>query len=77
MVTYAVLFERPTRLSGADGLRDWIRMFVKLPFEGVAPDMRKAIIREAETRLRPELYRDGSWYADYVRIRLRAVKTGR
>lgn len=77
MVTYAVLFERPTRLSGADGLRDWIRMFVKLPFEGVAPDMREAIIREAETRLRPELYRDGSWYADYVRIRLRAVKTGR
>ena len=75
MVTYAALFERPTRLSGAEGLRDWIRMFVKLPFEEVAPDVKEAIIQEAETRLRPALYRDGGWYADYVRIRLRAVKT--
>lgn len=73
-VTDARLFERPTRLTGEQGLRDWIQMFVKLPFEGIEPIMKEEIIREAEERLRPILCKDGTWYADYVRIRLRAVK---
>lgn len=71
-VEYASLFDRPTELKGDDGLADWIRMFVKVPFEGV--DQKDEIIREAVESLRGELYRDGKWYADYVRIRMKAVK---
>lgn len=74
-VTYAVLFDRPTPQQGEDGLERWIRMFVKAPFEGIAPDMQDAIIGEAVASLRETLRReDGTWFVDYVRIRIKAVK---
>lgn len=73
-VTYATLFDRPTALKGADGLADWIRMFDKAPFEGMDPQLADVIIAEAVDALRPSLLRDGTWYADYVRLRMRAVK---
>lgn len=73
-VTDAFLFERPTRLQGPDGMRDWIRMFVKRPFEGLDASLGEAIVAEAVEELRPEMLRDGAWYADYVRLRMRAVK---
>lgn len=73
-VTHATLFERPTELSGPDGLRDWIDMFVKAPFAGVNAATAEGIKRRAVEALRPRLLRDGTWYADYVRIRMRAVK---
>lgn len=68
----ALLFDRPTRLSGPDGMRDWIHMFVKRPFEGPDPQLAEAIITEAIETLRPDLHHDGTWYADYVRLRMRA-----
>lgn len=71
-VEYASLFDRPTELKGDDGLTDWIRMFVKVPFQGV--EQKDEIIREAVESLRGELYQNGKWYADYVRIRMKAVK---
>ena len=71
-VEYAVLFERPTELCGEDGLADWIRMFVKTPFDGV--DGVEEIVSEAVEALRDELFQDGKWYADYVRLRMKAVK---
>lgn len=74
-VTYAVLFDRPTPQQGEDGLERWIRMFVKAPFEGIAPDVQDAIIGEAVASLRETLRReDGTWYVDYVRIRIKAMK---
>lgn len=74
-VTYAVLFDRPTPQVGADGLKNWIHMFVKTPFEGMAADMQEAIIAEAVDSLRETLCReDGTWIVDYVRIRIKAVK---
>lgn len=73
-VRYAVLFDRPTPQQTENGLADWIRMFDKAPFEGVEESLRESIIREAEEVLRPVLYRDGRWYIDYVRIRIKAVK---
>ncbi|MFQ9917761.1 MAG: class I SAM-dependent methyltransferase [Flavonifractor plautii] len=36
-VEYAVLFDRPTAQKTGDGLADWVRMFVKKPFEGLEP----------------------------------------
>lgn len=74
-VTHALLFDRPTPQEGENGLRDWIAMFVKTPFEGMADALREAIVAEAEAELADVLrQRDGTWIIDYVRIRLRAVK---
>lgn len=73
-VRYAVLFDRPTRLNGADGLTDWIKMFVKNPFVNVTEDDRQVILKKAVSALAPALYKDGVWYSDYVRLRMKAVK---
>ena len=73
-VRTALLFDRPTELKGKDGLRDWIEMFVKVPFAGVKEDDRIAIIDGAVRRLEPVLYRNGKWHADYVRLRMKAVR---
>lgn len=75
-VTDAFLFDRPTRLEGPDGMADWIRMFVKRPFDGLDNALATELVSAAVDELRgdPELFRDGAWYADYVRLRMRAIK---
>ena len=73
-VTFASLFDRPTPLNGSDGLYDWLRMFIKTPFEGMDPAETEAILRETVRTLRDDLYREGVWYSDYVRLRCKAVK---
>lgn len=71
---YAGLFSRPTALQGEHGIGDWIRMFVRSPFLGMQEEEKNRIIAEAEASLRPALYRNGTWHADYVRLRLVAAK---
>ncbi len=74
-VTYATLFDRPTELKGGDGLKDWINMFVKTPFSIIdSEEEKEAIIDKAVANLKNVLYKDDKWYADYVRIRMKAVK---
>lgn len=74
-VKFAVLFDRPTELSGEDGLKDWIKMFLKAPFSVVGNEKeRELIMDEAAGRLWSVLYQKGKWYADYVRIRIKAIK---
>ena len=73
-VVYGTLFERPTPLNGADGLYDWIQMFIKTPFNGMAAETKEEIIRQAVHDLEPELRRQERWYADYVRLRCKAKK---
>ena len=74
LVRTALLFDRKTRLMGPDGLSDWIKMFVQTPFEGIDAATSEEIRREAVEELRPKLFDEGVWYADYVRLRCRAVK---
>ena len=74
LVEFATLFDRPTPQKSADGLSDWIRMFIKKPFEGMPEELKADIVREANERLRDTLLMDGVWVIDYVRIRLRARK---
>lgn len=77
-VRYAVLFDRMTELMGEDGMKDWIRMFISTPFYAVSEEaQREAIRNHAVELLKKDLYRDGKWYADYVRLRMRAIKGGR
>lgn len=73
-VVYAVLFDRMTELSKEDGLYGWIDMFVKTPFENISGEKKDILIKQAVSYAKGELYRNGIWYADYVRIRCKAVK---
>jgi len=68
------LFDRPTPLNGENGLSEWIRMFVKKPFEGMDEGEKSIIVSRAEEMLKDTLCKDGVWYADYVRIRGKAIK---
>lgn len=73
-VTFAALFDRFTPLSGDDGLADWIRTFQQSAFTGMDDAAREEIIREAVESVRSQLLVDGVWYADYVRLRMKAIK---
>ena len=65
-VLNAMIFDRPTILEGGDdGLRDWIATF--------RPDNVRPL-EEVEVELCPLLYREGSWTADYRRLRIVARK---
>jgi hypothetical protein len=39
----------------------------------IPDDDRSGVITEVEERLRPDHYRDGTWIADYRRLRVVAV----
>lgn len=73
-VAFATLFDRFTPLSGDDGLADWIRTFQQSAFAGIDDAAREEIIREAVESVRAQLFVDGVWYADYVRLRMKAIK---
>lgn len=73
-VTYMTLFDRMTQLNGENGLADWLKMFVKKPFEGLAAEVREEIINQTVAILKKDLFHNGIWYADYVRIRGKAFK---
>lgn len=74
-VRSAILFDRPTKLEeGEKGLRNWITMFCQDMLRPVPADLRTQVIEHIETMLRPQLFRDGNWYADYRRLRIVAYK---
>lgn len=73
-VTYALLFERPTVLDGESGLYDFLNMFTSPLMEYVDNDKKQIIYKETEEALRPVLYKNNQWIADYVRIRVKAEK---
>ena len=74
-VSHVELFPRPTQLEeGPDGLRHWVAMFATPFLDGLSDDQREGVIRHLERALEPELYRHGRWVADYVRLRVAAVK---
>lgn len=74
-VTYATLLTRPTKLDGGEmGLRNWLEMFASRLLSIVSPSTKVDIMTEIEEQLKSTLYRDGSWVADYKRIRVVATK---
>jgi trans-aconitate 2-methyltransferase len=74
-VRLAALFDRPTRLDGGEqGLRNWLEMFAAAYVSHLPPPARADVMDRVERELRPRLFRDGAWYADYVRLRVVAVK---
>jgi trans-aconitate 2-methyltransferase len=74
-VVLAELFERPTSLDGGErGLSHWLSMFAGHFLAAVPLEQRGELVGEVERRLRPEHFHDGSWFADYRRLRLVAIK---
>jgi trans-aconitate methyltransferase len=73
-VTFAALFDRPTPLDGEDGLRAWFRMFADGVLAALPAERRAPVLARAEAACRPNLYRDGTWVADYRRLRVVAKK---
>jgi trans-aconitate methyltransferase len=72
-VRTALWFERPTLLEGEGGLRHWLELFC-LPLLEALGDRSDALVAQVEARCRPSLFRDGSWWLDYTRLRVVATK---
>jgi SAM-dependent methyltransferase len=72
----AELIERPTPLPG--GVADWVRTFrAGLMDVAMVPQWERDDIAAAvEARLKPALFKDGVWSADYVRLRFSMLKPG-
>jgi SAM-dependent methyltransferase len=71
----ANLIERPTPLP--TGISGWVKTFRTgwMDVAGVAAEDREEIAQAVERRLAPELQNDdGSFYADYVRLRFTMTK---
>lgn len=74
-VSYARHYDRPTPLDqGEIGLRNWMKMFTSKLFDQLDAKQLGQVFDEVEKRLRDQLYKDGTWYADYKRIRIVAIK---
>jgi trans-aconitate methyltransferase len=75
VVTHASYFERPTSLEGEEsGLKNWLEAFADNVLEGLTAGERAQVIISVEESLRPNLYRDGQWFADYRRLRILAIR---
>lgn len=75
-VPQAWLFDRPTKLEDAEnGLRNWLTMFGEKTFGAMPEDIRSQWIERTQEIARTSLFRDGSWYADYRRLRVIAIRT--
>jgi SAM-dependent methyltransferase len=75
-VREAVLVERPTRRleGGRLGMVSLIERFAGEFWWELSDHVRSQVMNSVEERLRPALYRDGNWIADYRTIRVFAIK---
>jgi len=74
-LTFATLFERPTLLDDGDkGMQNWIKMFGNSFLQILPADKQTEVLANIENQLRPTLYQEGTWFADYKRIRVMAIK---
>jgi trans-aconitate methyltransferase len=70
-----VLFPRPTPLPG--DISGWLQTFAGASLARLPEADREPFIAELRAALAPHLQQpDGSWVADYVRLRFAAVKRG-
>ncbi|ODH01887.1 methyltransferase type 11 [Nostoc sp. KVJ20] len=74
-VIYSTLFARPTPLAeGEAGMANWIQMFASSFLAALSDEQQIQVIRVVEEYLKPTLYQQGTWTADYRRIRIVAIK---
>lgn len=74
-VMYAVHFDRPTPLDGGENeLFNFLDMFFGSFFSGFSPGQKNDFYEKIAGYLKPALYQNGTWTADYKRLRIKAVK---
>ncbi|MFL6414376.1 MAG: class I SAM-dependent methyltransferase [Bryobacteraceae bacterium] len=73
-VRTALLFDRPTPLEGERGMEQWIKQFCTFYLDALPSSSHQTVVNDAVEQLRPRLYNDGQWYADYRRLRVSAIK---
>jgi trans-aconitate methyltransferase len=67
------LIPRPTKLPG--DILAWLDVFAQPFTNAVARDEKAALLQELRDELEPALRKaEGSWYADYVRLRFKAIR---
>jgi hypothetical protein len=72
-VDYIALIPRPTPLPG--DITGWLETFAESFTSALPESERAAFLDEVRARLRPSLCgADGTWTADYVRLRFAAHK---
>lgn len=74
-VRSASLFDRPTHLAdGEQGLENWLNMFAGEFLSGLTTEMYQELLGRIKAKLRADLFRDGSWYADRRGIFVTAIR---
>lgn len=66
-------FERPTPMPGEQGLATWLGLFLS-PLADELGERWPELCARAADQCRSELFRDGRWLIDYVRLRVVATK---
>ncbi|MCY0865293.1 MAG: methyltransferase domain-containing protein [Sulfobacillus sp.] len=75
-LTFAVLFDRPTRLpDGEEGLKHWLDGFAGPFLSELSVEERSRVVSRVDELTRPRLFYDGHWVVDYKRLRVMAIKT--
>lgn len=73
-VANVAYFKRPTTLKGEDGMKNWIIQFCTFFFTQIPADHVDRIIDRAVEIVKPTNYKEGTWYGDYVRLRVKTFK---
>ncbi len=71
-VNYIELIPRPTPL--ASGVSEWLKLFANGIVSHLTEDQKKLFLKKVERLVKPDLFKDGEWVADYVRLRFSATK---
>ncbi|HET9958940.1 MAG TPA: methyltransferase domain-containing protein [Polyangiaceae bacterium] len=76
-VRFAQHFERPSPMpdqGGESGIASWLDIFARQLFQMVPAAQRARFLAAVEQHARPQLFRDGTWWIDYTRLRLVATR---
>ncbi|MEO6455940.1 MAG: class I SAM-dependent methyltransferase [Ginsengibacter sp.] len=73
-ISNIIQFERPTELLGEDGMKNWIIQFCGALFKNIPGEEIENIIDESVEILSESNFENGKWYADYIRLRVKAIK---
>jgi trans-aconitate methyltransferase len=73
-ISNIIQFDRPTELIGEDGMKNWIIQFGQPFFKNISGDKMEEIISKSVSLLKKTNYENGKWYADYIRLRIKAIK---
>ena len=72
-ISSIIQFDRPTELVGEDGMRNWITQFGQPFFKNIPAEKIEVILDRSVDILKSTNYENGKWYADYKRLRVKAI----